>query len=114
MNNDKSHANAGGQVAVSFDTTQITSPANRSVPQNVSHTLAKGQHAPAMSTASSVRRLTPMECERLQGFPDDWTNVPYRGKPACDGPRYKAIGNSMAVNVMSWIGHRIKKVEASQ
>jgi DNA (cytosine-5)-methyltransferase 1 len=56
---------------------------------------------------SAVRRLTPRECERLQGFPDDWTQVPNRGKPAADGPRYKAIGNSMAVNVMRWIGTRI-------
>lgn len=54
-----------------------------------------------------VRRLTPRECERLQGFPDDYTLVPYRGKPAKDGPRYRSLGNSMAVNVMSWIGQRI-------
>ena len=47
------------------------------------------------------------ECERLQGFPDDWTAIPYRGKPAADGPRYKALGNSMAVPVMEWIGQRI-------
>lgn len=61
-----------------------------------------------------VRRLTPKECERLQGFPDDWTKIPYRGKPAeeCpDGPRYKAIGNSMAVPVMRWIGARIATVD---
>lgn len=58
-----------------------------------------------------VRRLTPTECERLQGFPDGWTDVPYRGKPACDGPRYKAIGNSMAVPVMRWIGERMLSVE---
>jgi DNA (cytosine-5)-methyltransferase 1 len=56
----------------------------------------------------SVRRLTPRECERLQGFPDDYTLVPYRGKPAADGPRYKALGNSMAVPVMRWIGERIE------
>lgn len=56
-----------------------------------------------------VRRLTPRECERLQGFPDDWTLVPHRGKPAADGPRYKAIGNSMAVPVMRWIGSRISE-----
>ena len=61
---------------------------------------------------SAVRRLTPRECERLQGFPDDWTNVPYRGKPAADGPRYKATGNSMAVPVMRWIGQRIQIVDA--
>ena len=60
-----------------------------------------------------VRKLTPMECERLQGFPDDWTLVPYRGMPAdrCpDTPRYRAIGNSMAVPVMRWIGKRIQEV----
>jgi DNA (cytosine-5)-methyltransferase 1 len=59
----------------------------------------------------AVRRLTPRECERLQGFPDDWTAIPYRGKPAADGPRYKATGNSMAVPVMGWIGKRIKAWE---
>ena len=59
-----------------------------------------------------MRRLTPRECERLQGFPDDYTAVPYRGKPAADGPRYKALGNSMAVPVMRWIGERIEAVEA--
>jgi DNA (cytosine-5)-methyltransferase 1 len=57
-----------------------------------------------------VRRLMPIECERLQGMPDDWTRIPYRGKPAeeCpDSPRYKAIGNSWAVPVIQWIGRRI-------
>jgi DNA (cytosine-5)-methyltransferase 1 len=58
-----------------------------------------------------VRRLTPRECERLQGFPDDYTLITYRGKPAADGPRYKALGNSMAVPVMRWIGQRIALVE---
>lgn len=68
--------------------------------------------APIVSSGYVVRRLTPRECERLQGFPDDWTLIPYRGKPAeeCpDGPRYKAMGNSMAVPVMRWIGERIAK-----
>ena len=56
-----------------------------------------------------VRRLTPTECERLQGFPDGYTNIPWRGKPESpDGPRYKALGNSMAVPVMHWIGKQIK------
>jgi DNA (cytosine-5)-methyltransferase 1 len=59
----------------------------------------------------AVRRLTPMECERLQGFPDGYTDVTYRGKPAADGPRYRALGNSMAVPVMAWIGKRIQMVE---
>ena len=70
---------------------------------------------PAVAQAMTVRRLTPRECERLQGFPDDWTMIPWRKKPAedCpDGPRYKALGNSMAVNVMAWIGERIAGVEA--
>ena len=56
-----------------------------------------------------VRRLLPFECEFLQGFPRNWTLVPHRGKPAADGPRYKAIGNSMAVPVMRWIGKRIEE-----
>ena len=58
-----------------------------------------------------VRRLTPRECERLQGFPDDYTLVEYRGKPAADGPRYKALGNSMAVPVMRYLGEQIAKIE---
>jgi DNA (cytosine-5)-methyltransferase 1 len=70
-----------------------------------------GNRQPAVMTAYAVRRLTPRECERLQGFPDDWTVVPYRGKSAADGPRYKALGNSMAVNCMRWIGRRIDLVE---
>ena len=63
---------------------------------------------------SRVRRLTPLECERLQGFPDRWTEVPYRKKTAenCPtSPRYKALGNSMAVPVMRWIGNRIRRLE---
>ena len=58
-------------------------------------------------TNIAVRRLTPTECERLQGFPDGYTNVPFRKKPASDGPRYKALGNSWAVPVVAWIGKRI-------
>lgn len=64
--------------------------------------------------ASTVRRLTPREAERLMGMPDDWTRIPWRGKPpeSCpDSPRYKACGNSMCVNVMRWIGMRIENVE---
>jgi len=72
-------------------------------------------HSHAVGTNMAIRRLTPKECERLQGFPDDWTKIPYRNKPAdqCpDGPRYKACGNSMAVPVMRWIGERIKLIES--
>ena len=65
-----------------------------------------------VATQWAVRRLTPLECERLQGFPDGHTNVPRRGKPAADGPRYKALGNSWAVNCARWIGERIEAVEA--
>ena len=66
----------------------------------------------AVSDGLQVRRLTPTECERLQGFPDNHTLIPWRGKPAADcpdSPRYKAIGNSMAVPVMRWIGRKIKQ-----
>ena len=65
---------------------------------------------PRANVGGAVRRLTPLECERLQGFPDNHTRIPWRGRPEAecpDGPRYKAIGNSMAVPVMRWIGERI-------
>jgi DNA (cytosine-5)-methyltransferase 1 len=72
-----------------------------------SYTLTKGHHH-AVATSMAVRRLTPIECERLQGFPDNYTEIPWRGKAETpDGPRYKALGNSMAVPVMKWIGERI-------
>jgi DNA (cytosine-5)-methyltransferase 1 len=61
---------------------------------------------------SAVRRLMPIECERLQGFSDRYTAINFNGKPAKDGPRYKALGNSMAVNAMRWIGDRIQFVES--
>lgn len=62
---------------------------------------------PVMQSGMSVRRLTPRECCRLQGFPDDYTLIPYKGKPAADGPRYRALGNSMAVPVVECILRRI-------
>jgi DNA-cytosine methyltransferase len=65
---------------------------------------------PALLTAMQVRRLTPTECEALQGFPLGYTNVPHRGKPAADGPRYKSLGNSWAVPNVRWIGRRIEEV----
>ena len=68
-----------------------------------------------MSDGLTVRRLTPTECERLQGFPDGWTDIPYKGKEhPPDGPRYKALGNSMAVPVMKWIGERIQAQESGK
>ena len=75
---------------------------------------ASGRNTPLLRSALQVRRLTPIECERLQGFPDNYTQIPWRNKTPenCpDGPRYKAMGNSMAVPVMRWIGERIKIVD---
>lgn len=71
-----------------------------------------GRHDGVMTPTMQVRRLTPVECERLQGFPDNYTAIPWRNKPASecpDGPRYKALGNSWAVPVVRWIGERIAK-----
>ena len=89
---------SGNPKATHQATTEGTGPLVRSRPHCV-------------ATPMAVRRLTPRECERLQGFPDDYTLVTYRGKPACDGPRYRALGNSMAVPVMRWIGERIRMVD---
>ena len=70
-----------------------------------------GDNQTAMANNMAVRRLTPIECERLQGFPDDYTNIPWRKKPESpDGLRYKAMGNSMAVPCMKWIGQRITEI----
>ncbi|HEV2594141.1 MAG TPA: DNA cytosine methyltransferase [Sphingomicrobium sp.] len=77
----------------------------RSMGHSNSHQNGGGHQA--VFHGSALRRLTPRECERLQGFPDDYTLVTVRGKPAADGPRYKALGNSMAVPCMAWIGSRI-------
>ncbi|HEJ6121023.1 TPA: DNA cytosine methyltransferase [Pseudomonas aeruginosa] len=84
-------------------------PTLRAMGHGDSHANAGGQVA--VQNTTGVRRLTPRECERLQGFPDDYTLIPWRGKPATecpDGPRYKAIGNSKAVPVVRWIGRRLK------
>jgi DNA (cytosine-5)-methyltransferase 1 len=145
---------------VAYDTTQVTSKANRSNPKpgDPCHPITAGGDAPLLTSYVAqpysimpmnsgrdykarktdvaqrlmaggpvggnqggdfiaspweVRRLTPVECERLMGFPDGFTNIPWRGKPtAPDGPRYKALGNSMAVNVMQWLGERINMVES--
>ena len=86
-------------------------------PSTVATTTLKasmGDQMPHIATPMAVRRLLPSECEALQGFPKDWTKISWRGKSPdeCpDGPRYKAIGNSMAVNCMHWIGRRIQLVE---
>jgi DNA (cytosine-5)-methyltransferase 1 len=83
--------------------------------ENVAPTLKASDsgtnRTPSAHIAMQVRRLTPVECERLQGFPDGYTNIPWRkASESPDGPRYKALGNSMAVPVMGWIGKRIQQV----
>lgn len=85
-----------------------------SVDVEISGTLLANSGTPPIISTSPPRYLTPVECERLQGFPDNWTQVPYNGKSADDcpnTPRYKALGNSMAVPVMQWIGKRIQAVD---
>jgi DNA (cytosine-5)-methyltransferase 1 len=118
-------------VPIAFDTTQITSADNRCNPQpgDPCHPIPAHGHAPAIAMADPrgcaegvgirsaqetwrVRRLTPLECERLQGFPDGYTDVPYRRRNATpDGPRYKALGNSKASNCVEWLGRRIDDVD---
>ena len=83
-------------------------------PTVTTHMMGQGV---SLSLPMSVRRLTPRECERLQAFPDDYTMIPWRGKSEADcpdGPRYKALGNSMAVNCMEWIGERIAAYEEAR
>lgn len=89
--------------------------ANTSVENGLCGTISvhSKKDPPVVCDGSSfvVRRLTPRECERLQGFPDDWTLIDWKGKRAPDGKRYKALGNSMAVPVMRWIGERIAEAD---
>jgi DNA (cytosine-5)-methyltransferase 1 len=117
MGHESSHANGGGQVAVAFTLHGSDGTTSTATPTDVAgsvRTKAPGSIENSSTTVAqrgmAVRRLTPRECERLQGFPDDYTLVEYRGKLAADGPRYRALGNSMAVPVMRWIGQRIAAV----
>ena len=119
MGHNQSHQNAGGHAAVAFDLRGREGGAMPEGPHDTANLRAAsgGSSRSYVAQPWAVRRLTPVECERLQGFPDGFTRVPYRGKPAdrCpDGPRYKALGNSMAVNVMAWIGERIALVDAME
>jgi DNA (cytosine-5)-methyltransferase 1 len=114
-----------GTFSVSDVSGPLTTSADRSrsapLVADISPTLRSGNmrnnsnpvtEAEMLVGGPGVRRLTPCECERLQGMPDDYTLIPWRGKPAeeCpDGPRYKAIGNSKAVPCVRWIGRRILK-----
>ncbi|MDG9858439.1 DNA cytosine methyltransferase [Pseudomonas nitroreducens] len=93
-------------------TNPASGPDGVGVQADHAYTLEARAEVQAVQVASAVRRLTPRECERLQGFPDDYTLIPWRGKPAeeCpDGPRYKAIGNSKAIPVVRWIGQRLMR-----
>lgn len=111
MGHNESHANGGWQLAVAFEP-GVMSRCGGHYYDNVNGCLRKepGDNQMSVVNGMQVRRLTPTECERLQGFPDGHTLIPWRGKPASecpDGPRYTALGNSMAVPVMRWIGARL-------
>jgi DNA (cytosine-5)-methyltransferase 1 len=108
MGHAGSHANGGGQMAVACEIADTMS---------VGANQTTGFFGDIAAHGMQVRRLTPVECERLQGFLDDYTAIPWRGRPASecpDGPRYRALGNSMAVPVMSWIGLRINAIETKE
>jgi DNA (cytosine-5)-methyltransferase 1 len=113
-----SHADAGVPPAVAFKIGAGAQAGSIGFEEEVSPTLTATdsgtQRSPGLLQHSAVRRLTPVECERLQGFPDNFTAIPWGKKAAedCpDGPRHKALGNSMAVPVMRWIGERIQMVD---
>lgn len=102
--------NATGVHGVAVDMYNMS--INEKTSQTLSSSASDINHTGGTITNARVRRLTPVEYERLQGFPDNFTNIPYRNKPESpDGPRYKALGNSMAVPVMAWIGNRIQEVQ---
>jgi DNA (cytosine-5)-methyltransferase 1 len=112
MPHDRSHANGGGQIAVCVQEGQTGVREYDTVGTVRSDAPGTQPSGSLIRLRMAVRRLMPRECERLQGIPDDWTLIPYRGKPAADGPRYRTIGNSMAVPVMRRIGRRMQMVEA--
>lgn len=113
MGHSNSHQNGGGHLAVAFDMRGREGGAQFEEPHETANIRAAsgGSSKSYVATEWAVRRLTPRECERLQGFPDDYTRIMVRDKSASDGPRYKALGNSMAVNVMRWIGNRIQMAD---
>lgn len=113
-----SHANAAVMPAVAFQERGGRADGRRvEVGGDLAYALTapkdggRAQERNVLTPAMQVRRLTPRECEALQGFPPDYSLIPYRGKPAADGPRYKALGNSWAVPCVSWIGRRIDAVK---
>ena len=117
MGHGDSHANGGGQVAVAFAiqagalrTNPASGPDGVGVQADHAYTLEARAEVQAVQSAMQVRRLTPTECEKLQGFEPGYTAIPWRKKPASecpDGPRYRALGNSWAIPVVRWIGRRI-------
>jgi DNA (cytosine-5)-methyltransferase 1 len=100
----------GGKAGQSYPA--IASPLCAGYHKGAGHNDGRKGSPQNLIIGSAVRRLTPRECERLQGFPDDYTLIGYRGKQAADGPRYKALGNSMAVPVVRWILSRIEQISA--
>lgn len=117
MTHRRSHANGGGQVAIAYTlhgSNKTVSTATETEIAGSVRTKAPGSIENSSTTIAlhfGVRRLTPVECERLQGFPDHYTDTRPKNKPTPDGPRYKALGNSMAVPCMRWIGERINSVD---
>ena len=109
---DKSHANAGVMPAVAVQESQMGC---REYDTSGSLRANGPGHDPVgtrIRFGMRVRRLLPIECERLQGFPDDWTLIERRGKPAADGPRYRALGNAMAVPCIAWVLGRLAFVDS--
>lgn len=89
-------------------------PQGKGYQPDVAYTLEARHHVQSVAFGWAVRRLTPRECERLMGVPDDFTAITYRGKPAADGPRYKALGNSQGANKMRWLARGLLDVIAAQ
>ena len=115
MGHGESHPNAGGQVAVAYDLRGREGGAQFEGPHDTANIRAAngGSSRSYVAETWAVRRLTPPECARLQGFPDDHSRIPWRGKPAeqCpDGPQYKTYGNSMATKKMRWLARRLAEL----
>ncbi len=111
MNHDASRANGGGQVAVAFKPSHFTrgkdgAPSETHPPRAAD--ADKGDQDPVLYAGAGVRRLTPVECERLQGFPDNYSLVPYRSGMMSDSARYRMLGNSMAVPVIAWLARHVE------
>jgi DNA (cytosine-5)-methyltransferase 1 len=109
----KGHSHAVAQPIGCFKGGQGSAAGGIGYDEHISPTLGAADsgsnRTPALMQGMQVRRLTPVECERLQGFPDNYTDIKAKGKPTPDGPRYKALGNSWAVPVVRWIGERIAR-----